>query len=707
MQDEEGLLDGRERRGAARSGAGPSGVAIIVGIIIIAGVVGLILWFTLGGGSGGGGGSSPPPSDVSNITHCRYSTADVALYIDEVNIFFYGTVFGSGNLNVLYTCDFWTYFAVNSSKLGIFPLTDNADYNRTVALRELALSIKADPAVSTLEKLQIDMSLNDLDYYLNLTLLDFFVNQFASYNRVLEAVELRDTFLEDSNWGWCNGIVSSWIATDPALFETVLAQWIANLGPMIDDYQEAWQHQLDVNKTHSNVTMDFQQAIWLEMFTHPFAPLCTLFTNPTLAAQCAIDTSNADIAVANFANMFVNDYLPACAASRPHSAPGLNWLQDGGDAYQVFLNYHLGFSTTADAVYNLGLTRVPDNQAAMLSAGNEFDIFVDFPALALALKNTADSRFYFCNVSEEEVIAYYYNIQGRIISVVNDQMGYVPRVGGMITINGSPSTYNLGGTYDSVRHFWIRPYIFNLGNVADDPEPNNCSAVYNRVDANTLTMHESFPGHGLQIPLLQEINCQLSVNAFPPTSFVEGWALYVETLGFLLGVDGSHPLGLYTDPIQKLGHYNDAMLRNVRLQEDPALHGDVPTLGTNWDFDTAWMFMASNGFSDGYAKSEAQRYITMPGQATAYMSGRIKIEEMRNYTETQLGVDFSAPEFHNILTRWGGTTLANLDILIHTYVTVKLSALPPSDASFNALFGIDLIRTQFSSTLPVVGLGPV
>lgn len=259
------------------------------------------------------------------------------------------------------------------------------------------------------------------------------------------------------------------------------------------------------------------------------------------------------------------------------------------------------------------------------------------------------------------------------------------------------------GNYDLKRHFWVKPYVFNIGQIADDPEPNGCTTVYDKVTAMGTAMHENFPGHGLQVPLQNEIDCQMSRYQYAPTGFVEGWALYVESLGYRLDAD-SNPKGLYANPIDELGFFNNAMLRNNRLQEDPALNGDVPSLGANWDYDTAWQSMMNNGFTAGYAKSETERYVTMAGQATAYMQGRLKIESMRNFTETSLGSQFSALEFHNVLTRFGGASLENLDRLIHTYVTVKLSALPATDSSFDSLFGIDLIRNQFSATLPRVGL---
>lgn len=710
--DEEMLMPGESRSKNGRRSGKPRSL-YVVGALLVAAVLAGVIYLAVTGGFTASP-SSGANSDISNVTHCRYSSVEVAQWVTGLDRF-YKRVIQYSNLNMLYTCDFWSDFSPSTSKLGIFPLSGNPDHQEVVALRNLAMTAKADPTVTTLEKIQIDQGLADVEYYLNLSAIDHYANQLASYNYdyswfndpLISSIEILDTLSEDGVWGWCNGVVSDWRAENPTLFEARVSQWMSNVAPMIIDYQAALQHQLDVNKTHAKITWDFQQSIYNDFFTHNYATLCPTFVNATLAAACVTHAAAANAAKTNFAVFFTTTYVPACALSRPNSMPGLTWVDDGDAAYAILLRYHLGFDDTPKKIYDLGTTRVNNGRAAMLATANQFDSYATFASLVTALGNSADSRFFFCNVSDGDVIEHYRALAGRIIGVVNTEMGYVPRIGATIGISGSPSTYNANGNYDQVRHFWTKAYTYNIGNVADDPEPNNCSTVYDKVTSLSTTMHESFPGHGLQVPLQMEISCQMSRYQFAPTSFVEGWALYVETLGYKLGVDGSHPNGLYTDPVDELGFFINAMLRNNRMQEDPAMNGHVPSLAAPWDYNTAWNSMMNNGFTAGYAKSETERYITMAAQATAYMRGRVKIEEIRNYTETMLGSKFSAPEFHNILTRWGGASLENIDKLIHTYVATTLSALPDTDVSFNTLFGIDLIRHQFSPTLPVVGFGRV
>lgn len=235
-----------------------------------------------------------------------------------------------------------------------------------MALRNLALSIKADPLVTTLEKIQIDAGLSDIEYYLNLSKIDHFVNQFAAYNydyawlndRIIGATEVADTLGEDPVNGWyffwqgrvlsnlfetlyfrCNGLVGSMKAVDPVAFDTRLMQWMANLEDMITDYQAAFQHQLDVNKTHAQITFDFQAELYNYYLTRDLTIACSALSDGSLSAQCNTYGTNANAAMAAFAT-FLNDvYIPACTASRPNSRPGLHWIEDGDAAYQVLLRY--------------------------------------------------------------------------------------------------------------------------------------------------------------------------------------------------------------------------------------------------------------------------------------------------------------------------------------------------------------------------------
>lgn len=283
---------------------------------------------------------------VDNTTDCRYSTQEVVDYILGLDRF-YKRVLKYDQLTFVYGCNFDLDFGPDYSKLGVYPLASNPDYQEAVALRNLAISIKADPAVTTLEKIEIDKGLSDIEYYVNLSRIDHFVNQFGDYvddyswthDRIIQALEMADTLAELPIYGFCNGLVAGWGTADPVAFDTRVMQWMSHLEAMIIDYQASWQHQVDVNKTHAQITFDFQTKYYWDYFSRDFQVACVALHDGSLVTQCKTYGVAANAAMANFASFFNTTYLPACLASRPNSSPGLIWIQDGDEAYQTLLMY--------------------------------------------------------------------------------------------------------------------------------------------------------------------------------------------------------------------------------------------------------------------------------------------------------------------------------------------------------------------------------
>eukprot|EP01106_Pelomyxa_sp_JSP_P014866 TRINITY_DN488_c0_g1_i2.p1 TRINITY_DN488_c0_g1~~TRINITY_DN488_c0_g1_i2.p1 ORF type:complete len:165 (-),score=38.93 TRINITY_DN488_c0_g1_i2:65-559(-) len=113
--------------------------------------------------------------------------------------------------------------------------------------------------------------------------------------------------------------------------------------------------------------------------------------------------------------------------------------------------------------------------------------------------------------------------------------------------------------------------------------------------------------------------------------------------------------------------------------------------------------MVADGVDEYAAESECERYVQMPGQATAYMLGSIQLQQLRNATQAALGDLWDPAEFHNVILRWGAMNMDELTALMGTYVMYKLD---PNDADLDDAFGADIIRDEmFSRTRPTVGLG--
>src|SRR6185369_9938287 len=147
-------------------------------------------------------------------------------------------------------------------------------------------------------------------------------------------------------------------------------------------------------------------------------------------------------------------------------------------------------------------------------------------------------------------------------------------------------------------------------------------------EMETLTMHEAVPGHHIQISLAQELQGlpEFRKNS-SYTAFVEGWALYSESLG--------DEMGLYADPYSKFGQLTYEMWRSVRLVVDTGLHSMQWTRQQAIDY-----FLANTPKTAQDIAVEVDRYMVWPGQALGYKMGQLKIRELRTDAEQKLGQKF-------------------------------------------------------------------
>ena len=211
-----------------------------------------------------------------------------------------------------------------------------------------------------------------------------------------------------------------------------------------------------------------------------------------------------------------------------------------------------------------------------------------------------------------------------------------------------------------------------------------------------LALHESVPGHHLQLSLAMELE---GVPEFRKhegyTAYVEGGGLYAESLGA--------EMGFYKDPYAKFGRLTYEMWRAIRLVVDTGMHS------FGWSRQQAIdYFKANAGKNEHDITVEVDRYIVWPGQALAYKIGELKIKELRAYAKKELGDKFDIRQFHDQVIDYGALPLDILDARIREKVggwkktgAMNGASVTPRNQS---LIGLPRLSTAVGSCNQPVGI---
>jgi uncharacterized protein (DUF885 family) len=189
-------------------------------------------------------------------------------------------------------------------------------------------------------------------------------------------------------------------------------------------------------------------------------------------------------------------------------------------------------------------------------------------------------------------------------------------------------------------------------------------SAWARTDLEAITFHESVPGHHLQLALASELDLHPVLTELPMIAYAEGWGLYAERL--------ADEMSLYSGPLQRLGMVETDALRAARLVVDTGLHA------RGWSRIRAIDYLGSRVSMDRrLVEAEIDRYIAWPGQATAYMIGRLEIDRLRRGAQQDLGQRFSISKFHDAVLGQGMCTLPELARRIESWQASQLAATPP------------------------------
>jgi uncharacterized protein (DUF885 family) len=341
-----------------------------------------------------------------------------------------------------------------------------------------------------------------------------------------------------------------------------------------------------------------------------------------------------------FLRFMEDEYVPACRGSIAASA-----LPDGRAFYRHRVRRFTTLDLTPEEVHQTGLQEVQRIRGEMEQIIRRVAFSGDFAQFVQQLRE--DPQFYATTPQQ---------LQQEVALVLKRMDGALPRL--FKTLPRAPYGIREVPLYiapkTTTAYYQPPPgdgsqagfYYINTYNLKARP-------LY---EIEALSLHEAVPGHHLQIALQQEMTDLPMFRRFADvTAFIEGWGLYAERLGL--------EVGFYQDPYRDFGRLTYEMWRACRLVVDTGMHYLGWTRGQAIDFMAAHTALSLHNI-----EAEVDRYIAWPGQALAYKTGELKIRQLRQMAEQQLGPQFDVREFHEVVLGSGAVPLTVLERNVEGYI---------------------------------------
>jgi uncharacterized protein (DUF885 family) len=407
------------------------------------------------------------------------------------------------------------------------------------------------------------------------------------------------------------------------------------------------QPKLIVNNMLEQLELQLKQGVQNSTFMGPvkqFPEAISMADQARLKADYTAFVSTQLIPKYQALHRFLRDeYLP-----KARSGVGLVHMPGGTTLYNYLIESNTTLPLTADEIHQTGLNEVARIKGEMEVIRQKVGFKGNLKAFFEHFRTSPKFRF----SSPEAMRDSYYAIGRKVDERVREQFSLIPK--SPLEIRRVPAyreKTDAGGSYMQGTPDGSRPGIFYF-NAYDLPSRN-------KMEAETLYLHEAIPGHHFQISLAQENLALPNFMRFGGnTAYVEGWALYAESLWQELGVE--------SDPYSRFGGLNDEMLRAVRLVVDTGLHAK------GWTREQAIAYMLDNsGQSANDARAEIERYIAIPGQALAYKIGQLTILQLKAKAQSALGAKFDPRAFHAQVLDSGALSMGVLQSKIDGWIAAE------------------------------------
>lgn len=351
-------------------------------------------------------------------------------------------------------------------------------------------------------------------------------------------------------------------------------------------------------------------------------------------------------AVRRYRDFLEDQYLPAA-----REEIGVTSDPGGRDCYLASVLYHATLPLTPEEIHEAGLREMERIHAEMREIGRRSFGTDDLQELIRSVK--ADPAYSF--ETPEEIVAFAQDAVDRAKVAMPDWFGFVPRA--EVALKPYPDYMEVtgGGFYSAGAADGSTPGTYEFGT----HEPRDLSRGGG---FEATTFHETYPGHHMQVYVaLESAGVHPVLKYFFSSGLGEGWALYTERL--------ADEAGLYTADVDRLGMLSNEAFRAARLVVDPGMHA----LG--WSRQEAVDYMLANtASSTGEVESEVSRYIAVPGQATAYLTGSLVIQDLRRKAQDALGDRFDIRAFHDRVIEDGTITLTMLRAKMDAWIASQLQA---------------------------------
>lgn len=339
----------------------------------------------------------------------------------------------------------------------------------------------------------------------------------------------------------------------------------------------------------------------------------------------------------HFADFIAKDYAP-----RGRTTIGLNFLPDGARRYQQAIREQTTTDLSPAEIHALGLREVERINGLL----NDLALKAGYTGLS-SFRAALNGDPKYVPKSADQIVEDFRRYVGQMQPRLPELFGVFPKT--PLTVEAAPAsqpnnpTHYIFGTPDGTRPARVVVATSNY-------------AHRKLLSDETQAYHEGIPGHHLQISIQQrltglpEFRLHVINNAY-----AEGWAVYAEALG--------KEIGFFQDPASDYGRLNLELMRAVRLVVDTGIHSE------GWTREQAVAYFRETGAGDEPTiQAEINRYIAWPAQGLSYQIGKLKILDLRNRAQQQLGSHFDLRAFHDEILSGGSLPLDMLEARVANWI---------------------------------------